>query len=130
MNAVSKLYEKCEKCKYKDSCNDKRMVACGLLELSKPNMESETMPNAESFSSHIEILDCPSDKFISVYQRRVYEGDIDSNPRINYSDMMFNVRTLGEYFSEGYREYIENRQNLKTKDSNLFYFIKGLFKDG
>lgn len=50
MTAVSKLHEKCEKYKYKDSCNEKRTVACGLLELPKPNMENATMPNAETFA--------------------------------------------------------------------------------
>jgi hypothetical protein len=32
---LSKLHERCEKCNYKDECNNKRMVACGLLELPK-----------------------------------------------------------------------------------------------
>lgn len=50
MTTLSKLHEKCEKCKYKDSCNEKRMVACELLELSKPNMENAAMSNAETFA--------------------------------------------------------------------------------
>ena len=31
--AISKLHSKCEKCSYKDNCDNKRMVACGVLEL-------------------------------------------------------------------------------------------------
>lgn len=47
MNILSKLHDKCEKCKYKDSCNNKKMVACGLAEMPKPNTGNITIPNTE-----------------------------------------------------------------------------------
>lgn len=34
MTGLSKLHNKCKKCKYKDDCNNKRMVACGVMTLS------------------------------------------------------------------------------------------------
>lgn len=45
MATLSKLHDKCEKCKHKDICNNKRMVACALAEVPKPNIKSATMPN-------------------------------------------------------------------------------------
>lgn len=30
----SKLHESCKKCKHKDNCDNKRMVACGAMTLS------------------------------------------------------------------------------------------------
>lgn len=32
MKIISKLHEKCEKCPYVNDCNEKRMVACGMME--------------------------------------------------------------------------------------------------
>ena len=37
MTALSKLYVKCNNCKYKNICDDKRMVACNLAEIQKVN---------------------------------------------------------------------------------------------
>ncbi|WP_132995814.1 phage minor head protein [Sporanaerobacter acetigenes] len=65
------------------------------------------------------------DKFISDYQSRLYDNDIDGKPRIDYANMTINTKTLGEYFSEGYSEYIKNPDNLKHKDESLYNFIKG-----
>lgn len=63
-------------------------------------------------------------KFISDYQRRVYEYDIDNNYLINYNTYAFNERTLGEYFSEGFRCYFKENKLLKRKDINLYNYIK------
>lgn len=32
MPTLSKMHDKCEKCKEKDTCNNKRMVACAYIE--------------------------------------------------------------------------------------------------
>lgn len=42
--ALSKLHEKCNKCKHKDDCDNKRMVACGVMTLS---------PTSQIVNSHI-----------------------------------------------------------------------------
>lgn len=63
-------------------------------------------------------------KFISDYQRRVYEYDIDNNYLINYNTYAFNERTLGEYFSEGFRCYFKENKLLKRKDIDLYNYIK------
>lgn len=67
-------------------------------------------------------------KFISEYQRRVYEQDIDGNYKLNYLDFTFNPKTLGEYFSEGFRCYFEKNKLLKRKDIDLYNYIKEVLK--
>ena len=67
-------------------------------------------------------------KFISEYQRRVYEEDIDKNSIVNYTNFTFNSKTLGEYFAEGFRCYFEDNELLKEKDLKLYNYIKGVLK--
>ena len=43
---LSKLHNKCEKCKHRDSCDDKRMMACAIGERSQPTMSSIGLANA------------------------------------------------------------------------------------
>ncbi len=62
-------------------------------------------------------------KFISDYQGFLYEFDIDGMERLNSEDFTFNLKCLGEYFSEGYRVYLTNPQILKSKDAELYDFI-------
>lgn len=65
-------------------------------------------------------------KFISYYQGFLYKNDMYGNEHIDYSKGQLNFKCLGEYFSEGYREYIFNPKNLRLKDIDLFNFIKEL----
>lgn len=67
-------------------------------------------------------------KFISEYQRTIYDEDIDNNPRIldNYE---FNPRTLGEYFSEGFRCYYQSNNLLRRKDIELYNYIKEILHE-
>ncbi len=50
MISITKLHEKCEKCPYVNDCDEKRMVACGLMELPEKSFnsasEAMTMPVA------------------------------------------------------------------------------------
>lgn len=64
------------------------------------------------------------DKFLSEYQRRIYDVDIKGKPY--YSANGFNTETLGDYFSEGYRYYIIDKELVKQKDERLYKFIKEL----
>lgn len=67
-------------------------------------------------------------KFISEYQRRVYENDIDGNTVIDYNNFNFNTKTLGEYFSEGFRCYFKENKLLKRKDIELYKYIEEVLK--
>lgn len=51
---------------------------------------------------------------------------MDKNDMIDYKNSKLNTKCLGEYFSEGYREYLMNPKNLKAKDIELYEFIRGL----
>lgn len=64
-------------------------------------------------------------KFISDLQGKIYNKDLQGNLR-TYSNGNLNVNCLGDYFSEGFREYIENKENLLNKDKELFKYIRGV----
>lgn len=53
MTIISKPHDKCKKCEHKDSCDDKRMVACRLTEMQRPIMKSVATPIAENFAQPI-----------------------------------------------------------------------------
>lgn len=80
----------------------------------------------KEFIQEIDILDVDCPKFISKYQSRIYDKDMYKNERIDFSTGEFNYKVLGEYFSEGYKGYILNPNNLKEKDIKLYNFIKEL----
>lgn len=62
-----------------------------------------------------------SDRFISKYQGRIYDYN---NAYVNG---VLDCRKLGEYFTEGYKEYIINPNNLMIKDKALYDYIKRSF---
>lgn len=62
-------------------------------------------------------------KFISEQQGRVYKKDLNGNSYIS-SNGKINLDCLGEYFSEGFREYWENSINLRTMDIDLYNYIE------
>lgn len=68
------------------------------------------------------------EKFISYQQGRLYEYDMKGNYVLISQDAI-NYNCLGEYFSEGYREYFENNNNLKLKDIKLYNYIKELIEN-
>lgn len=64
-------------------------------------------------------------KFISDLQGKIYNKNLQGNLR-TYSNGNLNTNCLGEYFSEGFREYIENKENLLNKDKGLFEYVRGV----
>lgn len=70
--------------------------------------------------------DCiKNSKFVSELQGKVYNRDLKGNYR-TYSNGDLNLHCLGDYFSEGFRDYIENSENLLKKDKKLFDYIRGV----
>ena len=67
-------------------------------------------------------------KFISEYQGFLYIEDLYGDEMFNNDTKTLNILCLGEYFSEGYREYILNPHNLRNRDIKLYKFIKRLEK--
>ena len=86
----------------------------------------DIIEDMETFVEPVQRLDAP--KFISEYQGFIYPYDTDGKEHIFYDIGIVNIKCLGEYFSEGFREYTINPNNLSKKDKKLFDFIKGLMK--
>ena len=76
--------------------------------------------------TEVPIFVIAKDNFVSEYQGRLYVDDImeafDNNGKLNTDRML-------EIVSEGYREYMENPENLKAKDAELFGMIEKVIKD-
>ena len=64
------------------------------------------------------------DKFISDYQRRVYNIDINQNDRIDYLHGIFNYNVFRDYLPEGLRCYMVDKQLLKRKNIDLYKYIE------
>lgn len=64
-----------------------------------------------------------SNKFISEQQGHIYKKDLQGNSYIGMNAKI-NLNCLGEYFSEGFREYFSNPNNLKTHDIDLYNYIE------
>ena len=82
--------------------------------------KSSIKPNEELGADCIK-----NSKFISDLQGKVYKRDLDGNYR-TYSNDSLNLNCLGDYFSEGFREYIENKGNLLKNDKELYNYIRGV----
>lgn len=69
-----------------------------------------------TFTEEIYRVEC--DKFISIYQGRLYhEVGIFNGKDVSLDGML-------DYFSEGYVEYIRNPDNLKKHDPDLFEYFR------
>lgn len=53
--SISKIYKKCNKCKHKDNCDNKRMVACNIAEFSQTNTKNNTFSNDIPWNQSITI---------------------------------------------------------------------------
>lgn len=62
-----------------------------------------------------------NDKLISNYQGFIYSDSIE---KIISKDKIVDYKLLGEVFSEGFREYILNPNNLKKKFPELYNYIE------
>lgn len=78
--------------------------------------------DSETFERPIDIIEC--EKFVSIYQGRIYNIDMYGQERYNNSTNEFNYKVLGEYFSEGFAAYFTNKKLLISKDKKLYNFIK------
>lgn len=99
------------------------------IEIQEKGLEIQEMHtgNIEGYAKEYEFWK-DGNKFVSDYQRRVYEKDIDGNYKLNYENFTFNSKTLGEYFSEGFRCYFQENNLLKRKDIELYNYIKEILK--
>lgn len=76
--------------------------------------------DTDTFTKPIQRLD-RENVLISIYQGRIYEeiGAVDENWKFNYY-------SLGDFFSEAYREYLLRPDVLKEKQPLIFSYIEGI----
>lgn len=67
--------------------------------------------------------------FVSDYQRRVYNIDINKNNRIDYMKGTFNYNVFRDYLPEGLRCYMVDKQLLKIKNIELYKYIKEVLNE-
>lgn len=108
-----------------DIYNNPKFIS--ILEENLDLYAMDAIKEDTTFSETIDIIKNP--KFISKYQGRIYDNDMYGNSRIDYSNGKINSKAIGEYFSEGYREYFQNPKHLREKDIKLYNFIKELLKN-
>lgn len=99
-----------------------QVLSDGLENITVSNIVIDTV----TFDKEIFLLDDNGAKFVSVYQGRLYETDIDGNSQIDYKNFKVNLKSLGEYFAEGYKVYLLEPDLLMQKDLLLYNFIKEL----
>ncbi len=82
----------------------------------------DVVDDVDTFVLPVQRLDRP-DVLVSLYQGRIYEevGSVDA-------DWNFNYYSLGEFFSEAYREYIMKPENLKQKQPLMFDYIEEMIR--
>lgn len=88
---------------------------------------SDIITDADTFAEPIELLNINSDKFVTIYQRHVYDVDYEGNGRIDFANnFAFNAKTMLDYFAEGYRYYCIWPEQLRDRDPMLYQFIEEL----
>lgn len=66
-------------------------------------------------------------KFVSGLQGKIYKQDLEGNAYRKQNNTI-NLNCLGDYFSEGFRQYYINSNILKNKDIDLFKYIEKVIK--
>lgn len=102
--------------------NDKKYIKIRNAGLENYNQESI------KYNEELGMNGIKNAKFISDLQGKIYNKDLQGNLR-TYSSGNINMNCLGDYFSEGFREYIENKENLLNKDKSLFEYIRGVINE-
>ena len=108
-----------------DLYHDERFLA--VLNKGLENVTiNDIILDTTTFEKEVFLLDDHGKKFVSGYQGRLYDMDLDGNPQIDYKGFQINPKALGEYFAEGYKTYLIDANLLKKQDKALYDFIKEL----
>lgn len=98
------------------------------INIRKKGIENYWANAVRDLPNYKNVIGITNNKFISEQQGRIYRKDLSGKSYVT-SDGRINLKCLGEYFSEGFREYYQNRNNLKLKDIDLFNFIEEVLKN-
>ena len=97
--------------------NDKKYI-----EIRNKGLENYSIYQVKELTNY-KVKGIKNNKFISEQQGRIYLKDLNNKSYIGYNQKI-NLNCLGEYFSEAFREYWINRENLKMHDIDLFNYIE------
>lgn len=90
MANLSKLHPKCNECSYKYKCNEKRMVACGIAELSSKASADMKAPTLETMAKEYTPItiyrgeNCTIDTSLEEIKRQI-EEDFYKNIRCGFN---------------------------------------------
>lgn len=98
------------------------------INIRKKGLENYWAYSVRELPSYKDSIGITNNKFISEQQGRIYKKDLNGDSYVAIAGKI-NLNCLGEYFSEGFREYYQNRNNLKIKDIDLFNYIEEVLKN-
>ena len=98
------------------------------IKIREKGLENYSIYQVRELPNYIDKIGINSNKFISEQQGRIYKKDLQGKSYVDIGAKI-NLNCLGEYFSEGFREYYQNRNNLKMKDIDLFEYIEEILKN-
>lgn len=98
------------------------------IAIRRKGLENSLAYAVRELPSYKNTIGITNSKFISEQQGHIYKKDLIGKSYVATGGKI-NLNCLGEYFSEGFREYYQNRNNLKLKDIDLFSYIEELLND-
>lgn len=98
------------------------------IEIKEKGIKNYWANSVRDLPSYKNKIGITHNKFISEIQGMIYKKDLSGKSYVAANGQI-NLNCLGEYFSEGFREYYQNRNNLKLKDIDLFNYIEELFNN-
>ena len=107
-----------------DKVNDKKYQTILKDSIGKIDVFNNTIGPIDGYDSNKYEFLLSGDKFISDYQRRVYNIDINKKDRIDYLHGTFNYNVFRDYLPEGLRCYMIDRKLLKIKNIELYKYIE------
>ena len=107
-----------------DIANDKKYQTILKDSIGEIDVFNNTIGPIDGYDSNKYEFLLSGDKFISDYQRRVYNIDINKKDRIDYLHGTFNYNVFRDYLPEGLRCYMIDRKLLKIKNIELYKYIE------
>ena len=93
------------------------------IQIRNKGLENYSIYSVKELINYNGIKGITNSKFISEQQGRIYNKDLNLKSYVAIEGKI-NLNCLGEYFSEGFKEYFINPNNLKTHDIDLYNYIE------
>ncbi len=93
------------------------------IEVRRKGLENYNIFSVKELKEYKNTKGIYSNKFISNLQGKIYYKDLQENTYVGRNQKI-NLNCLGDYFSEAFREYFENGNNLLRKDKEMYNYIK------